>query len=118
MGGVNDFAKTLYQNVLSRDPEEGACAGWGNHTRSHGIASTVKGFFNSEEFQRKRLPHEDIVDKLYRSILGRECRGEERNDQVFRLRNGIEISVIIDDLVGSDEYRRRVQLGAAPSPNT
>lgn len=98
----------MYQNILSRDPEEGADVWWGDQIRSHGIASTFKGFFTSEEFHRKRLPHEDVVDKLYRSILGRECRGDERTGQVVRLRNGIATSVIINELVGSDEFRQEI----------
>ena len=108
----------MYQNVLSRDPEEGATVGWGNYTRSNGVASTVIGFFTAVKFHRKRFSHEDIVDKLYRSILGHECRDDEKIEQVDWLRNGIAIVPIINDLVGGDEYRQRVQLGAAPSPNT
>ena len=42
----------------------------------------------------------------------------EKADQVVRLRNGIAISVIINDLVGSDEYRQKAQLGAVPLPDT
>ena len=115
IGGADDFGKTLYQNILSRDPEEGACVGRGNHTRS--LTSTIIRFFISEEFHRRHFPHEIIVDKLYRSILGRECRGVEKTDQVVRLRNGIAINVIINDLVGSDEYRQKAQLGAVPFPD-
>jgi hypothetical protein len=112
-----DFVKTLYQNILSCDPDDGGSFHWTNHTRFHGIASTISGFFTCDEFQAKHFPREDIVDKLYRSILGRECRGDERTDQVVRLRDGVSICTIINDLVGSDEYRQKAQLGAVPSPD-
>ena len=88
-----------------------------NHARFSGIASIINLFFTSDEFQLKCLSHEDIVDKLYRSILGRECRGDEKTDQVDRLRDGLAIRVIINGLVGSDEYRQKAQLGAVPPPD-
>jgi hypothetical protein len=107
----------LYQNILNRDPEEGVRVGWSEQTTYS--ASTIINFFTSEELHSKRLPPEDIVGKLYRSIFGREGRDDEKTEQVVRLtRNGIEISVIIIGLVGSDEYRQRVQLKDTPSGNT
>ena len=115
--GEDDFARTLYQNILSRDPEEGASHGWGDHIRFHGIASAIKGFIITyKEFHLMRLPHEDVVDKLYRSILGGESTDVEKTEQVVRLRNGDSTSIIINGLLGSEEYRHRVELGAAPSP--
>ena len=106
----------MYQNILSRDPEEGASHGRGDHIRFHGIASAIKGFITSKEFHLMRLPHEDVVDKLYRSILGRESTDVEKTEQVLRLRNGDSTSIIINGLLGSEEYRHRVELGAAPLP--
>ena len=115
--GADDFSRTLYQNILSRDPEEGACHYWGNNTRAHGVASTINASITSKEFHLKRLSHGDIVEKLYRTILGRGCRDDEKTEQVVRLRNGNATSVIISGLLGSDEYRQRVELGSAPSLN-
>ena len=112
------FVKTLYYNILSRDPNNDESSHWTNHTRFFGIASTISGIFTSNKFQAKHFPHEEIVDKLYRSILGRECRGDERTAQVVRLRDGVSICTIIDELVGSDEYRQKAQLGTVPSPDT
>ena len=117
IGGADDFGKNLYQNILSRDPEDAVRVGWENNFRSDGMASTFTKFFTSDEFILMRLPHEDIVDKLYRSILGRECRGDEKTDQVDRLKNGVAIFFIINDLARSDEYKQRVLLRGAPSFN-
>lgn len=114
---IPDFVKTLYQNILNHDPDTGGPPHWANHTRFFGIASTISGIFICDEFQAKNFPREDIVDKLYRSILGRESKGDERSDQVVRLRDGVSICTIINDLVGSEEYRRKAQLGAVPLPN-
>ena len=112
------FVKTLYQNIFSRDPDNEGLSHWTDHTRFFNIASTISGFFTSDGFQAKQLSREDIVDKLYRSIFGRECRGDERTVQVIRLRDGVSIYTIINDLVGSVEYREKAQLGAVPSPDT
>ena len=90
-----DFVKTLYQNVLSRDPDNEGSSQWTNHTSLFEIASTISRLFASDEFQAKNFPREDIVDKLYRSILGRECKGNERTIQIIWLRDGVSICTII-----------------------
>ena len=76
--GMPDFIKTLYQNILSRDPlpeDHPNIDHWMNHTRFHGIASTISSFFTSDEFKAKNFPQGVVVDKLYRSILGPKADG-------------------------------------------
>ena len=117
-GGISHFITTLYHNVLSREVQsDDNIDNWINHVRFHGIASTITGFFTSNEFQTKNLPLEVVVDKLYRSVLGREGRGDEKNIQLDRLRGGLAIHIAVNDLVGSDEYKQKAQLGAVPSAN-
>jgi hypothetical protein len=107
----------LYQNVLSRDAEDQAAIdNWTNHTHHHGLISTLRGFF-SDEFKAKNLPEEVVVDKLYRSILGREAHGDdEKNVWLCKLRRGDTMQMIINDFVGSAEYRQKVQNNTAPHP--
>ena len=112
------FVKTLYQNILSRDPDNEEVSHWTEFIRFFRIASSIGGIFTTNEFQAKQFPHEAIVDKFYRSILSRECRGEERTDQVVRLRDGVTICTVVNDLVGSVEYREKAQLGAVPPRDT
>ena len=108
----------MYHNVLSREVQSDDSIGtWINHVRFHGIASTITGFFTSNEFQSKNLPLEVVVDKLYRSILGREGRSDEKNIQLEQLRGGLAIHIAVNDLVGSDEYRQKAELKAVPSPD-
>ena len=117
-GDISHFIKTLYHNVLSREVRsDDNIDGWINHARFHGIAATITGFFTSDEFQAKNLPQEVVVDKLYRSILGREGGGDEKNIQLDRLVGGLAIHIVINHLVGSDEYRQKAQLGAVPFPD-
>ena len=117
-GGTSHFITTLFHNVLSREVQsDDNIDNFINHVRFHVIVATITGVFTSNEFQSKSFPQEVVVDKLYRSILGREGRGVEKNIQLDRLRGGLAIHVIVNDLVGSDEYKQKAQLGAVPSPD-
>ena len=117
-GGISHFIKTLYHNVLSREVRsDESIDSWINQARFEGVAATITGFFTSDEFKTKNLPQEVIVDKLYRSILGREGEDDEKNIQLDRLMGGLAIHIVVNDLVGSDEYRQNAQLGAVPSPD-
>jgi hypothetical protein len=108
----------LYHNILSREVRsDDTIDDWINHARFYGIAATITGFFTSDEFQTKDLPQEVVVDKLYRSILGREGGDDEKNIQLDRLRGGLAIHIVVNDLVGSDEYRQKAQLRAVPVPD-
>jgi hypothetical protein len=116
-GRISDFIRTLYQNILTRDLEiQGGIDYWTEHTRFHGIASTISGFFTSDEFKAKNLAHEIIVNKLYRSILGREGENDEKNYWLGRLRRGDAIQMVINDCVGSAEYRQKALQGVVPPP--
>lgn len=108
----------MYHNVLGREVRsDDNIDSWVNFNRFHGTAATIAGFFTCDEFQTKNLPQEVVVDKLYRSILGREGGGNEKNTQLDRLRAGLAIHIVVNDLVGSDEYTQKAQLGAVPSPD-
>jgi hypothetical protein len=103
---------------MSREDESGTGIDyWTNHTRFHGIASTISGFFISDGFQAENLPHEVIVDKLYRSILGREGGCDENLSCLERLGRGDAIQSIIKDFVAGAEYREKEQAGAVPPSN-
>jgi hypothetical protein len=115
--GIPRFVTKLYQNILDHDPEDQADIDyWMNHTRFHGIASTISGFFTSDEFMAHNLSQEVIVDKLYGSILGREGEGDGKNYWLCRLRRGDAIQSIVNGFVGSAEYRQKAQDGVVPPP--
>ena len=116
---MSDFIKTLYQNILSRDPfpeDHPNIDHWMNHTHFHGIASTISGFFTGDEFKDKnfKFPQEVIVDKLYRSILGREGRWDGKNYWIDRLRHGDTVQTIVSDCIESEEYKQKAQAGIVP----
>ena len=109
------FVKTLYRNVLDRDLEDQASIDyWSNHVRFHGISSTISMLFNSDDFRVMNLPPAAIVDKLYTSILGREGEWDGKNYFLRRIRHGDAMQTVVDDFVGSPEYRLKAQMGTVP----
>jgi hypothetical protein len=74
--------------------------------------------FSSDDFKIKNLPQEAIVDKLYSSILGREGEWDGKNYWLRRLRRGDGIQMIVDDFVGSTEYRQKAQTATRPPRDT
>ena len=118
-GGMPDFIKTLYQNILSRDPlpdDHPNIDHWMDHTRLHGIASTIGRFFTSDEFKAKNFEYyqEVIVDKLYRSILGREGGWDGKNYWIDRLRRGDTVQTIVSDCIECEEYKAKARAGIVP----
>ena len=119
-----DFMKTLYQNILNRDPlpdDHPNIEHWMDHIRLHGIASTISRFFATDEYKAKilnfKFPQEVIVDKLYRSILGREGGWDGKNYWIDRLRHGDTVQTIVSDFIESVEYRKKAQAGNVPPSN-
>ena len=112
---IPGFVKTLYRNILDRDLEDQASIDyWTNHVRFHGISSTISMLFTSDDFRIRDLPQEAIVDKLYNSILRREGEWDGKNYFLRRLRRGDEMQTIVDDFIGSTEYRQKAQTGTIP----
>ena len=109
---IPGFVKTLYRNILDRNLEDQASIDyWTNHIRFHGISSTISMLFTSDNFKIMNLPQEAIVEKLYSSILGREGEWDGNKYWLQRLRRGDAMQAIVDDFVGSSEYRQKAQTG-------
>ena len=110
--GIPGFVKTLHRNILDRDLEDQASIDyWTNHLRFHGISSTISMLFTSENFKAMNLPPGAVVDKLYISILKREGDWDGKNYFIRRIRRGDAMQAIVNDFVGSTEYRQKAQTG-------
>jgi hypothetical protein len=81
------------------------------------LLQLATGFTTCDEFQAKNLPREVIVDKLYRSILGREGQDDEKSVCCDRFARGDSIRMVINDCVESAEYREKAHAGTVPSPS-
>lgn len=100
---------------MDRDLEDQASIDyWTNHVRFHGISSTISMLFTSDDFKVKNLPQKVIVDKLYSSILEREGEWDGKDYFLRRLRRGDPMQMIVDDFVGSMEYRQKAQTSTVP----
>lgn len=116
-GGNKDFVTTLYHNILGRPPESQQVVDtWAAHMEQNGVASLLKGFFNSEEFKAKNLPPDQVIELLYHAILGRPSDPEGKAFWLNALMNGQSLDSIIDAFVNSEEYQNNVRLGLAPNP--
>lgn len=116
-GGIPDFIRTLYQNILDRDPEsQTAIDYWIRYTYEHGLASTIGGFFTSREYTARGMSPEATAEKFYIAVLGRQAEPGGREFYVNEIRTGMSLWKVADDFVGSREYRLNVQAGTAPDP--
>ena len=109
------LSKPLLQNILSRDPfpeDHPNIDHWMNHTRFHGIAPTIGGFFTIDEFKAK-FPQDVVVDKLQCSI-GRVGGWDGKNCWIDRLRLGDAVQTIVSNCMESAEYRQKAQTGNVP----
>ncbi|KIK01112.1 hypothetical protein K443DRAFT_122535 [Laccaria amethystina LaAM-08-1] len=116
-GGILDFIRTLYQNILDRDPENSeALESHTLNTYTHGLASTVDNFFMSPEYESRGLSTEATVDKYYLSLLGRQPEAQGKAYWVGEIQRGMTLRTVANGFVGSDEYHGRVRAETAPDP--
>ena len=112
-----DFVKTLYQNILDRDPEsQTAIDFWSRHTYDKGLARTIGSFFTSDEYTARCMSVEATVDKFYLAVLDRQAEPEGRTYWIGTIRSGMPLWKVADSFVGSNEYRQKVQAGSALHP--
>lgn len=113
--GMEAWVKTLYNNILGRDPENQAVVdGWVKAANLKGTTSVVQSFFDSPEFKSQNLSPEDQVERLYRSILNRPAEAEGKADWVKTLKDGLPLDYLVSSFVNSDEYKQHVTAGKAP----
>jgi hypothetical protein len=116
-GGIPDFIRTLYNNILDRHPESEAVIDYyTRYTHSKGLASTIGAFFTSAEYRAKSMSTAATVEKLYISILGRDSEPGGRVYYIRKLNRGMGLWEAVEEFVGSAEYRQKVQTGTAPHP--
>ena len=89
--------RTLYQNILDVQHAQEYHAG---NTYAQGLANTVGNFFNSPEYQAKEMPTEAMVNKFYRSVLGRRPDASERAHYVCHFRTWQSLSLLVKSIKG------------------
>ena len=86
---ITNFVTRMYQQCLSREPDEAGLAGWVEQLESGQMdgAQIAEAFVFSNEMLNKNLSHEEFVKVLYRAMMGREADEEGLNGWTKELTN-------------------------------
>ncbi len=107
-GKVEAFITRCYQVILGRDPDPDGFSGWAYALKSGKItaAGVVGGFMTSSEFLSRNHSNREIVDILYRAMLGRAPDPSGLADWTAALDAGTPISSVIAGFYDSNEFRK------------
>lgn len=101
-----EFVSRLYQKVFGRQGDAEGIADWTNKLfegKTTG-ASTVEGFFMSEEFTKKNTSDRQYVDLLYEAIFDRPADEEGRQNWLNVLSQGVSRKYVLSQFVNSNEF--------------
>ena len=103
---ITDFVTRLYDTCLNRTPDSVGLANWVSRIASgeYTAAYVVKGFFGSSEFKSKKLPDDEFVRTLYRTMLDRDPAQSEVDYWAARRQMGVTDDYMIKGFIGSDEF--------------
>ncbi|MCR5719853.1 MAG: DUF4214 domain-containing protein [Lachnospiraceae bacterium] len=103
---IKAFVKRLYNLVMSRDPEDGGLKFWSDelaYKRRTGC-DVVRDFFNSPEYKAKKLTHEEYLNILYRTLMGREADEGGMTYWLGRMHVGLSERYILAGFAYSPEF--------------
>jgi len=102
-----EFVNRLYQKVFGRQGDAEGVADWTNKLfegKTTG-ASTVEGFFMSEEFTQKNTSDRQYVDLLYEAIFDRQADEGGRQTWLDALSQGVSRKYVLCQFVNSVEFK-------------
>ena len=107
-GKVEAFITRCYQVILGRDPDPDGLSGWASALKSGKTtaAGIISSFMTSSEFLSRNLSNREIVDILYRAMLGRAPDPNGVADWTSRLDAGAPVSSVIAGFYDSNEFRK------------
>ncbi len=104
---INSFVTRMYQQCLSRDPDQPGLEGWAEQLETDQMngAQIAEQFVFSNEMLDKNLSDAEFVKVLYRSMMGREADEAGLNGWVSQLQGGfISRSEVTKAFVESAEF--------------
>ncbi len=104
---VEAFVSRMYQQCLSRDPDQNGLEGWVSQLEGGYMngAQIAEQFVFSNEMLKKNLSNEEFVNVLYRAMMGREADVAGRTGWVNELNNGyLTRSQVTKAFVESTEF--------------
>jgi len=104
---VTDYVKSLYKNILNRNPDSGGQTAWVNAIEN-GTApkNVVASFFNSKEYLNKKTSNEQFVIDCYKGYLQRKPDASGNQTWMNKLKNGASRSTILSGFGNSAEYKK------------
>ena len=103
---VSAFVNRLYTIILDRPAEEAGLADWTSSLKSGESTSAdiVYGLANSQEFTGKNLSNDEVIERMYLSMLGRTSDEGGKADWLSAMANGCTVNGIINGFSGSEEF--------------
>lgn len=101
-----EFVSRLYQKVFGRQADAAGLNDWTNRLfegKTTG-ATTVEGFFDSNEFTQKNTSDEQYVDLLYEAIFDRPADDEGKQNWMNVLNMGVSRKYVLCQFVNSAEF--------------
>ena len=109
---LGSYMSGLYKKLLMRDPD---LKGYVNNmqmvsNRNITIEGMVRAFYDGPEYQNKRFKptNEVFVESMYRGILGRKPDTQGYNNYVRALKNGKDRRTVLNEFLGSKEFKQSV----------
>jgi hypothetical protein len=110
--GIAMFVSRCYTKALGRAYDVNGLNYWCSrimsspNPRVEAIYVSTTGFFDSQEFQKRRLGNGAFVDVLYQTFLGRAADPAGRADWVRQLNAGADRHAIMAGFYNSAEFKR------------
>ena len=105
---IRGFVTRCYKIILGREPDQKGLDEW-VETLTSGkktAAEVVYGFLTSNEFNNKKINDADIIEILYKAMLGRGSDAKGKAEWVSKLESGYPVGAIINGFCTSTEFRR------------
>ena len=101
------FVNHVYRAILGREADESGLNSWTEHLTSGNKSASdiIQYFFDCDEFKSKSLDNEQLIDVVYKAMLDRAPDSEGKAGYVEKLNAGTSLSVIINGISASDEFR-------------
>ena len=103
---ATEFATRLYTECLGREPDESGLNYWSLALTNLDITGTeaARGFFFSDEFNNANVSNKELINKMYKTLLGREADDVGLAFWIKEMDNGMTKEQLFEDFSTSPEF--------------
>ena len=112
-----ELVDAAFRGLLGREPDTEASASYAEVlTDKKDISVVLEDIVRSDEFWGKMLASRstELVDSTFRTLLAREPDREAAAAYAAMLAGKKEISAVLEDIIGSDEFWKKMQARRSP----